>query len=308
MGGKGWRWLCCMLLALSSAASADDQQAYLPNDPQVCLMCHGGHDGKAGADILNSFHAVAANPGSPFADGQKGCQSCHGPSAGHMAVGPDGVRSPPPVSFKKGGEPAERRDAVCLGCHQAEAGMHWQGGGHQSAEVACTDCHTIHTRNDPAMSPAGGTNLCLDCHRELRAELLRPSTHPLREGQMSCTDCHAPHGSSAPAELVRDDVNTTCYDCHAEKRGPFLWEHAPVAEDCSHCHLPHGSNHRNLLQARTPWLCQQCHLAAFHPSNVESAMGLPPRGASGQLMGRDCMNCHSQVHGSNHPSGAGLTR
>jgi DmsE family decaheme c-type cytochrome len=293
-----WRQLIwiALMAPLLAAAGADE---YLPNDPQSCLMCHGGQ--QHGSDILSSRHAVAA--------GEQGCQRCHGPSAGHMAVGPDGVRPPPPVSFRKGGEPAESRDAVCLGCHQAEAGMHWQGGAHQSAEVACTDCHRIHTASDPTMSPAGATGLCLNCHRELRAELLRPSTHPLREGQMSCTDCHAPHGSSAPAELVRDDLNTTCYDCHAEKRGPFLWEHAPVAEDCSHCHLAHGSNHRGLLQARTPWLCQQCHLAQFHPSNAESGMGLPSRGgASGQLMGRDCMNCHSQVHGSNHPSGAGLTR
>jgi hypothetical protein len=26
------------------------------------------------------------------------------------------------------------------------------------------------------------------------------------------------------------------------------------------------------------------------------------------LLGRSCLNCHSQVHGSNHPSGAKLHR
>lgn len=48
--------------------------------------------------------------------------------------------------------------------------------------------------------------------------------------------------------------------------------------DCSNCHVPHGSNHRNLLQARTPFLCQQCHLAPFHPSNAETGLGIPPGG------------------------------
>jgi hypothetical protein len=26
------------------------------------------------------------------------------------------------------------------------------------------------------------------------------------------------------------------------------------------------------------------------------------------LLGRNCMNCHPKIHGSNHPSGARLTR
>jgi hypothetical protein len=26
------------------------------------------------------------------------------------------------------------------------------------------------------------------------------------------------------------------------------------------------------------------------------------------LLGGSCLNCHSQIHGSNHPSGAGFAR
>jgi hypothetical protein len=36
--------------------------------------------------------------------------------------------------------------------------------------------------------------------------------------------------------------------------------------------------------------------------------GLPDRQANQNLLGKNCMNCHSQVHGSNHPSGARMTR
>jgi predicted CXXCH cytochrome family protein len=53
--------------------------------------------------------------------------------------------------------------------------------------------------------------------------------------------------------LLEATVNDTCYQCHAEKRGPFLWEHAPVREDCTNCHSPHGSTQPSLLKARTPW-------------------------------------------------------
>ena len=125
---------------------------------------------------------------------------------------------------------------------------------------------------------------------------------------MQCTECHAPHGGPGPADLIAHTINEQCYQCHAEKRGPFLWEHAPVAENCLDCHSPHGSNHRDLLQARTPWLCQQCHMAPFHPSTALSGTGLPGEAANASLLGRDCMNCHTQMHGSNHPSGSGLTR
>jgi hypothetical protein len=69
-------------------------------------------------------------------------------------------------------------------------------------------------------------------------------------------------------------VNEKCLECHTEKRGPFLWEHAPVRENCLNCHDPHGSNHDKL------------HRAIEH----------------------SCKNCHQNVHGSNAPSGPYLGR
>jgi DmsE family decaheme c-type cytochrome len=103
-------------------------------------------------------------------------------------------------------------------------------------------------------------------------------------------------------------VNETCYGCHAEKRGPFLWEHAPAREDCAICHEPHGSNHPSLLRSRGPYLCQQCHQAAYHPSTAYTASGLPGPAPVDQMLVRNCLNCHTEVHGSNHPSGPRFTR
>lgn len=262
----------------------EEAPAYSPAGTDGCLMCHGADRMIPAADILSTPH------------GNQGCESCHGPSALHLTVGPDGKRHPP----------GDLKDSACISCHKDDT-SHWAGSTHQFEEIACTSCHTMH-------SPGGNdktrmnTDLCLDCHPEEKADIKRKSAHPVSQGLLDCTDCHDPHGGAGPALQKFATTNQGCFDCHAGMRGPFLFEHAPVREDCTACHVPHGSNHESLLSARTPFLCQQCHLANFHPSTLLDGKERPPQGASHLLLGKDCMNCHSKVHGSNHPSGAGLTR
>ena len=77
---------------------------------------------------------------------------------------------------------------------------------------------------------------------------------------------------------------------------------------CSTCHDPHGSNHPGMISARGPMLCQGCHSQDGHPSFAYGPGGLAEAGASKYLLGQNCMNCHTQVHGSNHPSGSKLMR
>jgi len=127
---------------------------------------------------------------------------------------------------------------------------------------------------------------------------------PLPEGQMSCADCHNPHGTLTRPLLKTDTVNTTCYSCHAEKRGPFLFEHAPVRANCLNCHDPHGSNQQTLLVMPLPMLCQQCHTMLRHPNDLQTRAGLGsgPR-PDERLLGRACITCHANVHGSNNPAG-----
>jgi hypothetical protein len=63
-----------------------------------------------------------------------------------------------------------------------------------------------------------------------------------------------------------------------------------------------------MLTQRAPLLCQQCHSQAGHPSLPATSNSLPGRSPSTYLLGSSCLNCHSQVHGSNHPSGSKLSR
>jgi DmsE family decaheme c-type cytochrome len=251
---------------------------------------------------------VVADARTPFANG--GCTACHGPSVEHSRRA---TRFKPDRMFGDGAtaSPVAEQNGACLGCHENSMRMHWRGSAHEREDVACTSCHALHTEHDPVLHKPDQVDVCFACHKEKRAEMHRPSTHPVMEGQIGCSDCHNPHGSNGPSLLLRPTLNETCYGCHAEKRGPFLWEHAPVREDCSHCHRPHGSTQPALLKARIPWLCQECHLAQQHPSTAYSGSGLPgtavPSGAQ-QILGKGCTNCHSQVHGSNHPSGVRKTR
>jgi DmsE family decaheme c-type cytochrome len=293
---------------------------YAANAVQTCLrQCH---DKAPTTLILQTPHAVRGDERTPFAQHQ--CETCHGASPEHIAVS----GNPVSVVFKgPKASPVAERNARCLSCHQAGLRTHWSGSQHESRGVACTDCHNIHASDQKVLHKATQADVCFTCHKAQRAQTRRISTHPLAltslasAAKMACSDCHNPHGSTGPRLLVKSSVNETCYTCHAEKRGPFLWEHAPVADDCTNCHTPHGSSNAPLLKTRTPWLCQECHSgdhgaqinsgANLAGGNVTTLNGLQQPGAAtprAQASARACINCHVLVHGSNHPAGAKFQR
>ena len=308
-----------LLTALNSPAiAAGDAETMgdYSGDPQVCINCHGAGGEKAAKSIYLTTHATTADTATPFAHENQGCEACHGPSKMHAEKQATAYRPAPPISFSKD-TPAEEKNSTCLGCHSDNRSMfHWAGSVHDIENTACVDCHTVHRPNDPVLTLETQPQVCYACHQEQRAQFLRQSRHPVDTGTgvtshvglLSCADCHRPHGSNSPGSLVQGTLNETCFVCHAEKRGPFLWEHQPVREDCNICHLPHGANYEALLVARQPWLCQRCHAAQFHPSSAFSGADIPPQGAGQSILAGSCLNCHQQVHGSNHPSGVRLTR
>src|SRR5262245_37452958 len=275
----------------------------------VCLACHDESSETPVLSIFATQHGVKADERTPMGSARE-CQSCHGPMAAHIAD-PTNVR--PSIAFGDDA-PAEPQNEACLGCHRDGMQLNWSGSAHDVNHVRCATCHTIHAKRDPARETdirpnvifkQNQTQVCFTCHQEQRALAYRVYSHPVMEGKMTCTSCHNPHGSMAKHMLVQPTLNETCYRCHAEKRGPFLWEHPPVAESCDTCHTPHGSNHPSMLVQREPLLCQQCHISAFHPSTAYQGPG-PTRDI--HVVAKGCLNCHSEVHGSNHPSGPRFTR
>jgi DmsE family decaheme c-type cytochrome len=304
--------MLCLSCLTASVAQAGEPDPSLQGD-KVCTRCHDETESRPVLAIYKTAHGVKADSRTP------GCQSCHGPSEAHV-TNPKGSSTRPPVDVDfnpRGGTAPEVLAQTCLTCHQNGQRTHWDGSEHEHNGLVCTSCHEIHTHGDRVLNKVSQPEVCFTCHTAQHAQFHRQSTHPVVAGEMGCSDCHNPHGSVGPHLMVKNSVNETCYTCHADRRGPFLWEHTPVTEDCTNCHTPHGSNNGPLLKARTPWLCQECH-TSDHSGPMNSGANLPNGNATtlGGLMplgnqaprsqtnGRNCLGCHQLVHGSNHPAGA----
>ena len=306
IAGTGWA-------SASLAAPPLPPNADLPpfND-KTCTRCHDEGEMKPIWSLYQARHGVRTDAHAP------NCQSCHGGSKKHLYGDPDPKikgKQPPDVVFGTRANPdgfpkseVDRQNASCSACHDKDSKRsHWQGSTHQSRGLACVSCHEIHTFNDKVRDKRTQPEVCFKCHKEQRAQINRPSRHAIPEGKVACSDCHNPHGSVGPKLMVRDSINATCYPCHMEKRGPFVHNHEPVDDDCTNCHNPHGTLEPNMLKARTPFLCHSCHTphGAVQPLLAGQA-GAPNIVGYGNgtyiTQGRGCLNCHTQVHGSNNPS------
>jgi len=261
---------------------------------KVCATCHAGHAESFGKTLMGRIGKT--QPGK-FA-----CENCHGAGSQHVKLG-GGRGVGGIISFRADdlSRSVQDNNAICLACHEKGDRTYWSGSTHEVRNVACTNCHTImrSVSQKFQLKTVYEPETCFQCHKDRRAQMARSSHMPLREGKMVCSDCHQPHGTANEALLRTATINDTCYKCHAEKRGPFLFEHTPVRENCLNCHDAHGSINEFMLKVSRPRLCTECHGFGHSP-----AAGF----SSYQIMGRACNNCHTQVHGTNSPSGALLHR
>jgi DmsE family decaheme c-type cytochrome len=306
--------LCAFILACGAGASGVTAaqpgavaKAALERDA-VCTACHDESWRTPVLAIYQTKHGVKADARTP------NCQSCHGESAGHLKDGPG---TKPDVVFSKG--PYEVSDdkvraGQCMNCHRGKARTNWDGGQHQNNQIACNDCHKVHSATDRVRDKKTQTEVCFTCHKEQRADSRKISHHPIDEGKVVCSNCHNPHGSPGPSQLKKNTINETCFTCHADKRGPFLFEHQPAVENCANCHAVHGSNISPLLKSRPPFMCQECHdgthasATPVGPQAAGNQGGYLSTSPSSNYVGRGCMNCHSQIHGSNSPAGGYFQR
>ncbi len=263
---------------------------------KVCLTCHASQAESFGKTLMGRIGKTQK--------GKFDCENCHGPGSAHVkAGGGRGVGGI--ISFRPQDQSrtADENNAICLTCHERGDRTYWSGSTHETRGLACTNCHTV-MKNVSAkhqLKTAFEPDTCFQCHKDQRAQMARSSHMPLREGKITCSNCHNPHGSFTEALLRENSVNDNCYKCHAEKRGPFLFEHAPVRENCLNCHDPHGSINGSLLKVSRPRLCAECH-------GFDHEGGISTGPATRFSFGRACNNCHTQIHGSNHPAGALLQR
>jgi DmsE family decaheme c-type cytochrome len=260
----------------------------------ACAVCHV----ETAKAFTGNIHSKIAHYGE-----EGNCESCHAGAVTHAERGdPTLVTNPSKLA-------AEKASETCMECHiKDKKQMFWQGSIHESQQLGCTTCHNVHGGMDNLLVKADQKGVCFSCHFDVRADLMKRSKHPLRdssipsgEGKMTCSDCHNPHGARSEALVDAKSINDKCYECHFEKKAPVLWEHSPVKEDCLVCHNAHGSSNDKLLVTKVPRLCQECHMQGRHQSGTLAENSV-------FAFNRSCLNCHSQVHGSNNPSGVVLQR
>lgn len=303
-----------MALGPISVSHAEDAAKEAPKDVVLkgdakCTRCHDETELYPVLSIGKTRHGVMVDGRLPS------CEGCHGESPTHINK-PEGVKERPKPEFpygKKTANDVQGHNAVCTTCHKGGKFMQWPGSIHDARNVACTSCHKLHIPQDKVRDKQTQAEVCFACHKEQRVLFNKPSHHPVLEGKMGCSDCHASHGSSGPKLMVRDSVANTCFSCHMEKRGPFIRKHEP-AEDCTICHNPHGTSVDTLLKTRPPFLCQQCHEPSSHQSGIPGFGGGVGGGQGftsgnrGITQARACLNCHTNIHGSNNPANVGNER
>ena len=303
-----------------------NRQSFAQADPQECLRCHPNQAG-----IVETKHGVEGDPKSPVGSHQA-CSACHGLNPNHAS---DPAKNPHPVRFGRGAVPARQQTQACMSCHAGNRHLaFWETGRHGRNDVRCNDCHAVHakpprgatiavTKRDLTISPFVTTErqleyeTCIACHKQVRVQINKPSHHPIIEGKVTCSSCHNPHGAMSQGMIKQETVNVQCWSCHADKRGPFLFQHPAVEENCLSCHAPHGSSHAKLLNEKVPNLCQDCHDWSRHPGTAYSGdqgfVRIPSSATTTpntRFIARACLNCHNSIHGSNAPATRGrhLTR
>lgn len=284
----------------AAAAQPEKPAAAAKKDYVGSETCAGCHDEISTAFKKNPHFVLESNRRGWAT---KACEACHGPGSVHAETNlATDIRSPKQMT-------AAAIDALCLNCHKNQATHVGRVmSSHARNSIACTSCHNMHKKGEESSehqlkTNAGVNKLCTSCHFDVKASFAKPHKHKVNENAMSCTSCHNPHTSFMNKNLrLVGGAEPSCFRCHSDKRGPFVFEHAPVQnEPCSTCHEPHGSaNPRMLKRAEVAPLCLECHSNVVTPPQAKTVGGIPP--AIHDLRSprfRNCTICHQKIHGSN---------
>jgi DmsE family decaheme c-type cytochrome len=243
---------------------------------ETCMECHEDQY----ANYKMSIHYLTEKRDLEI----KGCEACHGPGKAHVEEG-----TPETIFTFRADIPAADKTEKCLNCHSKKnKNFVFPGSDHMKGSVSCSDCHQSHPEmGKDKLLTKEGYKLCLSCHQEIAPKLALNERHRITEGMVKCTDCHKNHEQS-PRTRLGGFKQETCFKCHTDKQGPFVYEHGSIrVEGCTACHDPHGSINRHMLiHQRTAELCFSCHIAVpiWHNRFVAESV---------------CTNCHSTIHGSN---------
>jgi predicted CXXCH cytochrome family protein len=307
-------WLTSGSSSQSVKPAQTKPASYTPGDYVGSDACKDCHEDQFKA-YSHTSHARLSTMGS-WKGKATGCESCHGPGKDHIAEG-----DPTKIISFKNKSPKETAE-TCLSCHAGkEERNNFRRGEHWRNDVGCTDCHSPHLTTPGAKNMPGSNvlvspvnaekpgfatvrmlrksdpQLCMGCHSEVKPQFSAPFHHKVLEGAIRCSDCHNPHGGFEVKQTrLATGGDAPCIKCHADKQGPFTYEHAPVkTEGCTACHTPHGSSNPRLLKfSAVAQLCLTCH-------SVDHGVGaIEPQGPQHNQNAQyaNCTACHVKIHGS----------
>jgi predicted CXXCH cytochrome family protein len=286
-------------------------QAIPPGDPLhwtgrmqtwnfMCAECHT-------TGLRKRYDATSNTYDTTFAEVSVGCESCHGPGAGHIAWAAAGQdpRTPrhgfaaayakrPPADWAANpatgspahgvARPAGDEVEVCAHCHsrRSEFAEGWLPGH------PLTDTHL------PTFLDAG----LFEDDGQMKDEVF--NDHSFKQSLMYargvvCSDCHDPHAGG-----LRAAGAAVCAQCHQPSRFATVahtgHEAGPHAPDCIACHMPartymvvdrrHDHSFRIprpdlSVRFATPNACNDCHTdkpAAWAAAAVARWHGATPHG------------------------------
>lgn len=284
-----WRFILffCSILVAGWVVVLGSDCIVNPQVEQSCQVCH--------AEIAESINTtphriLITQDRKRVKNSPCGCTNCHRLFTGHPDE-PTNIENPARLT-------AEKNYKLCSECHfNPHIQEYSEFNVHLRNNVSCSECHKVHTPEAEHLLSNSPEDLCLNCHRNIKAQFFEVSHHPVLEKVMKCIDCH---------QVLKDfggmlsgrSPNERCYSCHSELLGPFPFEHDATNDytiqegSCSSCHQPHGSSNRGLLKEPGNNLCLQCHFVprhkAPHPGIIQTE----------DYTKHNCMECHVDIHGS----------
>jgi predicted CXXCH cytochrome family protein len=265
----------------------------LQNWNHMCGACHT-------TDFQKNYRAENDTFETAFAEGDVGCEACHGPASNHLAWASGGK---PAKDALKGLVFALRGASLATWGQPGTTGTLTRQGPISRVEVeTCGGCHARRTQIWPTVQP--GSAIGQSFHVALLEEGLYEPDGQIRDQVfeygsflqsamyqkgVTCSDCHEPHA----APKLRAEGNAVCVRCHLASRFdvPAHHHHQEGSEGakCVSCHM--GPRTYMVLDARrdhsfriprpdvslklsTPDVCTGCHEDKGQRWSAEKALAL----------------------------------
>jgi predicted CXXCH cytochrome family protein len=205
----------------------------------ACEACHGpgGQHVKAASVYFEGEKDAIVNPAKlPWRLRAMVCGQCHNRGTSTAEISPSKEGFPEQYSYAYGfraGEPLYNYYTKERGGGKKHHQQYneWRESEHAKTGVMCTNCHSVHKKEDikVAMTKLTSDSLCMDCHKTLQ----RRAAHRIHTFG-SCVACHMPttveHEHSHTFKFISpeqsiiaggvDKQPNSCNGCHHHKDTP----------------------------------------------------------------------------------------